>query len=116
MPKRGDRAAPPARSDEWELIFADNATAKGWEHLVRQHPGPLREAWNRLRRDPRTGAPPNRMHRLKADLKTRAIGGVAYEQWQYGITGGGRIWYCIDEAKARLYLTCAGTGHPAQTD
>jgi len=115
MPKRGDRAAPPARSGEWDLVFADSATAKGWEHLASQHPGPLRDAWETLRADPRTGAPRNRMHRLKADLKTRVVAGTAYEQWQYEITGGGRIWYCIDDEKQLVHLTYAGTGHPART-
>lgn len=115
MPKRGDRAAPPARADEFELVFADNAAAKGWEQLARQYPGPLRDAWERLRADPRTGAPPNRMHRLKADFKERTVGGNRFEQWRYEITGGGRIWYCIDAAGRRLLLTYVGSGHPART-
>lgn len=116
MPKRGDRAAPPARAGEWELIFADNAAAKGWETLARGHPGPLREAWERLSADPRSGAPRNRMHQPKAAFRTRVVGGTELEQWQYEVTGGGRIWYCIDDAARRLFITYAGAGHPARTD
>ncbi|WP_218002952.1 hypothetical protein [Nocardia asiatica] len=44
------------------------------------------------------------------------LGGVELEQWQYEITGGGRIWYAIDDADRILYLTLAGTGHPRQTE
>lgn len=107
--------APPARPGEWTLVFADSAVAKGWEQLSKQYPGPLRSAWEILIPDPRSGAPPNRMHRLKADLKTRIVGGVEHERWQYEITGGGRIWYCIDDRRTTLHLTYAGTGHPSRT-
>ncbi|MGH8929572.1 MAG: hypothetical protein ACRDZO_02750 [Egibacteraceae bacterium] len=116
MPKRGDRAAPPPARDEWDLVFADNGAAKGWEQLAAQAPGPLREAWLILRSDPREGAPRNRMHRLKADLKSRVVAGISYEQWQYEVTGGGRIWYGIDDPRHTLQITHAGTGHPARTD
>lgn len=115
MPKRGDRAAPPPGKDEWDLVFADNSAAKGWEELARQAPGPLREAWLILCSDPRDGAPRNRMHRLKADFKTRIVGAVSYEQWQYEVTGGGRIWYCIDDLHRMLHITYAGTRHPTRT-
>ncbi|MGH8901772.1 MAG: hypothetical protein ACRDYA_08825 [Egibacteraceae bacterium] len=98
------------------MVFADNGAAKGWEQLAAQAPGPLREAWLVLRLDPRDGAPRNRMHRLKADFKNRAVAGTSYEQWQYEVTGGGRIWYCIDDARGVLHITYAGTGHPARTD
>lgn len=56
------------------------------------------------------------MHRLKADFKSRTVGGVEHEQWQHEVTGGGRIWYCIDDDHRILHLTYAVTGHPAHTD
>jgi len=116
MAKRGDRAAPPPAKDEWDLVFADNSSAKGWDELSRHAPGPLRDAWKILRADPREGAPYNRMHQLKAGFKTRAVGGVEYEQWQYEVTGGGRLWYCVDDKRRVLHITYAGTGHPSRTD
>ena len=44
------------------------------------------------------------------------IRGVNLEQWQYEVTGGGRIWYCPDPDQRIVWLTLAATGHPQQTD
>ena len=38
------------------------------------------------------------------------------EQWQFGVTAGGRIWYGIDDTTRTLWITQAGTAHPRQTD
>ena len=35
---RGDRAAPPAPDGQWEVRFADAASAKGWDSLAQQAP------------------------------------------------------------------------------
>jgi hypothetical protein len=37
-------------------------------------------------------------------------------QWQYEVTGGGRVWYLVDDRLRRVYLTYAGTGHPKSTE
>jgi hypothetical protein len=84
--KRGDRAAPPPRGGEWDLLFADNAAAEGWDDLSKQAPGPLFEAWAHLRRDPRDRSINSaRVHRLKGELGKRTIGGREFEQWQYEV-------------------------------
>lgn len=44
------------------------------------------------------------------------VGASTLEQWQYEVTGGGRIWYAIDDDARTLWITQAGTGHPKQTD
>jgi len=49
-------------------------------------------------------------------LSVREVGGKTLEQWQYEVTGGGRIWYCIDDDRHTVWLTLASVGHPAQTD
>jgi hypothetical protein len=36
-------------------------------------------------------------------------------QWQYEVTGGGRVWYCDDD-KQRVWITRAGAGHPKATE
>jgi hypothetical protein len=36
--------------------------------------------------------------------------------WQYEVTAGGRIWYCIDKAKHIVWLLHAGPGHPKATE
>ena len=38
------------------------------------------------------------------------------EQWQYKVTGAGRIWYCTDDALHIVFITKARTGHPGETD
>jgi hypothetical protein len=114
VPKRGERVAPPPREGEWDLRYADNAAARGWEELSRAAPSALRAAWERLRSDPRSRS--QRQHPLKAGLATRAIGGVPFEQWQYEVTGAGRLWYAIDEDQRIVWVTFASVGHPRQTN
>ena len=62
----------------------------------------------------RTGA--DRQHRLKGELGSRVVGGRNLAQWQYEVSGSGRIWYCPDPARRVVWLTLAATGHPRQTD
>jgi hypothetical protein len=38
------------------------------------------------------------------------------EQWQYEVTGGGRIWYLVDVKNMTVWVSWAGTGHPNATD
>jgi hypothetical protein len=115
--KRNDRVAPPARAGEWTLIFADNAAASGWEDLCKTAPGPTRDAWDHLSKNPRSREPnPNRVSQLKSDLGVREVKGKKLEQWQYEVTGAGRIWYCPDDATKTVFITYAGVGHPKATD
>ncbi|MFC9769578.1 hypothetical protein [Rhodococcus jostii] len=37
-PKRGERVAPPAAGELWELRFATTDAVKGWDELCRQAP------------------------------------------------------------------------------
>lgn len=37
------------------------------------------------------------------------------EQWQIEVTGGGRIWYCLDKDNRKVWVVLAGTGHPRAT-
>jgi hypothetical protein len=115
-PKRGDRAAPPAIAGEYELRFAESAAADGWEQLARQAPANLRRAYDALRVDPRSKISPERQHRLKGSLASASWKGQELERWQYEVTGGGRIWYVIDDERRTVWLTYAGTGHPRATE
>jgi hypothetical protein len=115
-PKRGDRVAPPAQPDEYELQFATNDSAKGWEELCRQAPTNTRVAYDAIRGCPRPAPPTERQHRLKRDLAWGVYGGRTLEQWQYEVTGGGRIWYLVDTDRRTVWLVQAGTGHPKSTE
>jgi hypothetical protein len=44
------------------------------------------------------------------------LGGRVLEQWQYEVTGAGRLWYCIDDDRRTVWLTLAMVGHPKETD
>jgi len=115
-PKRGDRAAPPPVPGEYDLRFAGNDAAAGWEQLAAQAPGNLRRAFDAIRADPRSRSAPERQHRLKGSLGTGTWKGETFERWQYEVTGGGRIWYLIDDNRRTAWITYAGTGHPKATD
>ncbi len=117
MPKRGERVAPPPRRNEWELRFATNEAATGWEELCAQAPAATRECFDALSLDPRDrSSASTRRHQLKGSLATRELKGRKLEQWQYEVTGAGRVWYCVDDANRRVLLTLATTGHPKSTE
>lgn len=115
-PKRGERVAPPAPRDEWEVRFGTNEAAKGWEDLCRQAPGNTARAWQALRAEPAPTPATPRHHPLKGGLATAPHGGRALPQWQIEVTGGGRIWYLIDDDRRTVWIVVAGTGHPKATD
>jgi len=111
--RRGERVAPPAAADDWELRFATGEAADGWEELCANAPGPTKACWEQLRRDPRRHD--QRQKRLRDKLAERVIGGQSFEQWQFEVTGGGRVWYCPDDGRRIVWLVLARTGHPPTT-
>lgn len=115
-PKRGERAAAPPVEGEYDLRFANSAAADGWEQLARHAARNLRRAHDAIRANPRSATMPERHHRLKGSLATGGWKGQRLERWQYEVTGGGRIWYLIDDEHRTAWITYAGTGHPQETD
>jgi hypothetical protein len=111
--KRGDRVAPPARKGEWELRHT-TGSVEGWEEMCRQARGPVRETWDKLSTAPFDRS--SRQHPLAGQLGTITIGGRALTQWQYEVTGAGRIWYCADVERKIVYLTMVSVGHPKRTE
>jgi hypothetical protein len=111
--RRGERVAPPASGDKWELRFGTGDAADGWEKLSASAPGPLNACWEQLRVDPRRTS--TRQHRLRDDLASRVIGGKTLEQWQYEVTGAGRVWYCPDDLAHTVWVVLAEPGHPSRT-
>ena len=115
-PRRGERAAPPPSEEEYDLRFTSNQAADGWETLSRHAGANLRRAFDIIRADPRSRSSPERHHRLKGSLGTAIWKGEPLERWQYEVTGGGRIWYLIDDTRRTAWIIYAGTGHPKATD
>jgi hypothetical protein len=116
MAKRGERVAPPPRPGTWELRHATGDAATGWDELCAQAPGPTRDCYDALSRDPRDRSNPSRQHPLMGELGKRDVKGERLDQWQYEVTGAGRVWYCIDDKNRRVWLTLAATGHPKSTE
>jgi hypothetical protein len=114
--RRGDRVAPPPLREEYDLRFASNQAAIGWEQLAAQAAANLRRAYDVIRSHPRTKRSPERHHRLKGSLGTAAWKGDLLERWQYEVTGAGRIWYLIDDAHRTVWIVHAGPAHPKATN
>jgi hypothetical protein len=113
--KRNARAAPPPRPGEWTIRHGDQACYDGWETFCNQAPGRIREAFEALTTDPRRRT--IRLEQLRGkELSTRIVRGVEMQQWQYEVTGGGRIWYCVDDANKTVILMRVSPGHPKETD
>ena len=87
------------------MRFANNDAAKGWEHVCASAPSNARSAWERITEEPRHWD--DRQKPLQGSLASAAIGGVDMDQWQFEVTSGGRIWYCIDDTKRTLWVTHA---------
>jgi hypothetical protein len=114
--KRGDRVAPPPARAGWDARFATSEAAKGWEELSRLAPSATREAWLVMTEHPTVPNNPARQHRLRGSLATCTVAGRTLEQWQYEVTGAGRIWYCPDPDQRITWLVLAATGHPKTTE
>ena len=114
MPKRKERVAPPLAPGGWEFRYATSDAVKGWEHICSAAPANARVAWERITTDPRQRD--SCQHQLKGSLGSRTVNGAELEQWQYEVTAGGRIWYCIDDDRGTVWMTDAHVGHPKATE
>jgi hypothetical protein len=112
--KRRERVAPPPAAGGWDFRYGTSDAAKGWDRVCAAAPGNARVAWEKITSDPRDRS--DRQHPLKGSLGTRAVNGEDMEQWQYEVTGSGRVWYAIDDKNKTVWLTEATTGHPKATE
>jgi hypothetical protein len=114
VPKRRERVAPPPPAGGWDFRYATSDAATGWDKVCSAASGNARVAWERITTDPRQRT--ERQHPLRGSLGTRLVNGETLEQWQYEVTSGGRLWYCIDDKRKTVWLTDALPGHPNATD
>ncbi len=68
-----------------------------------------------MRSNPRP-AEDKRHTRLRGDLATRSFDGRDLEQWKIEVTGGGRIFYLVDDAKRTVWVVVATQRHPKITE
>jgi hypothetical protein len=114
VPKRRERVVPPPAKEGWDLRYATSDAVTGWESVCSAAPANARIAWERLTSDPRRRD--DRQHPLRGELGSRQINRETMQQWQYEVTSGGRLWYCIDDERRTVWLTDAATGHPKATE
>lgn len=115
-PSKGDPVAPPPGKGEYEIRYACKEAVEGWRELSKQAPGNTLKAWESMRTDPAPCPATPRHHQLKYQLATVVHQGRELPQWQIEVTGGGRVWYLLDEERKICWLRRANTGHPRQTD
>jgi len=108
--------APPPGPEDWDVRFAENDAARGWEELCRQAPGNTLTAWNALRRHPAPLVSSPRHHRLRHQLAMGMVKGRELEHWQLEVTGAGRVWYLVDRETRTIWIDYAAPGHPKATD
>lgn len=108
--------APPPGEGEYDIRYAASDAVTGWRELCRQAPGNARKAWEWMRTAPAPQPSTPRHHQLKHKYATATHRGRELPQWQIEVTGGGRIWYLVDEENKICWLRHAGVGHPRQTD
>lgn len=111
-PKRGDHVPPPPAVNEWDIRYATKESL-AFTELENQFPGNTAEAKQRLKHSPTIRSDVQK--KLRGSLGSRMIGGTQMEQWQYDISSGARLWYCIDPENHIVWLTLAATGHPRAT-
>jgi hypothetical protein len=115
-PKQGDPVAPPPGRDDYDVRYGKTAAVAGWREVGNRAPGNAVKAWELMRTDPCPKEQTDRQHQLKFDLAYREYKGKRLPQWQIEVTGGGRLWYLVDEDDRKVWLVHAGLGHPKATD
>jgi len=88
---------------------------KSWDELCRQATTSARDAFELMRSNPRS--PEDRRHtRLRGDLAVREFDGRELEQWEIEVTGGGRIFYLVDDRRHTVWVVYASLRHPKRTE
>lgn len=115
MSGRGARVPAPATGQQWDLRYGNKKAADNWEKLCNVAAGNCATMHARLTADPRHAVNPSRHHRLRGGLATAKHAGRDLEQWQYEITGAGRVWFLIDDDNHKVILVLVEPGHPSKT-
>lgn len=105
----------PTKKSEYTLQHVDRSCEVGWENLCASQRNSCAGLFDRLAADPTHVDNPDKQHRLKGTLSTATVLGVEYDQWQYELAKGARVWYVIDHTNKTVFLTNVATAHPNQT-
>lgn len=116
MPKRNERVAPPRAPGGYEVRYLRTEAVKGWEDLCSQAPSAAWEVFHVMATKPCDPENPQRQHRLRGKLDSIEVKGALLEQWQYEVTGGGRVWYAVNSSERVVWISYASTRHPKATE
>lgn len=105
----------PTKKSEHVLRHADRSCEVGWTDLCASQRNSCADLFDRLTRDPAHVDNPDRQHQLKGALSAATVGGVEFDQWQYELAKGARVWYVIDQTTNTVFLTNVAAAHPNQT-
>lgn len=108
---KGSKVDRPQKSHEYRIVFGSRDAEKGWQDLRATQRNVLADAWDALTKNPLELSP--QMHPLKGSLGGVFRGGLHYEQRQFELSGGARIWFYVDEMT--VVLVNVHTRHPNQT-
>jgi hypothetical protein len=108
--------APPPGKDEYTIKYDSADAVRGWQELGNKAPGNTYKAWLAMRTNPCPHPQTERHHQLKGPLAVVPYKGTDLPQWQIEVTGGGRVWYLLDEERKVVILTKASVGHPKETE
>jgi mRNA-degrading endonuclease RelE of RelBE toxin-antitoxin system len=111
---RGARVPRPPSEGEWTLRYTAREVAVEWEKLCSTHASAARRAYDYLTQNPRQRT--ERNFRLKGELGTCDYRGRTLERWQHEVTGGGRIFFLIDDERRTVWLQQVYIGHPKATE
>lgn len=129
---RQERIARPTKTEEWEVVAADKGVAEDWDRYANQEANALATAYDQLSTNPTEFS--SRQKKLEGKTYgTGAYGGKTYDRWQYEVTGGGRIFYFVDDPtsggtkkvertgrgprpRRRVIVEAVHPGHPKGTE
>ena len=115
MAKHKRSVQRPTKRSEYTLQHADRSCEVGWADLCASQRNVCADLFDRLADDPTQVDNPDKQHRLKGLYATETVLGVEYEQWQYELAKGARVWYVVDEKSKTVFLTKVATAHPNET-
>jgi hypothetical protein len=112
LANKGKRVPRPPSPGEWEIRFWRNSVESDWEKLIATHRAAAARAFDYLRTTPLNRT--DRNHPLKGGLARHDHSGLS--RWQHEVTGGGRIWFLLDEKRSTVWIENVHTGHPKATE
>lgn len=104
----------PATGTQWELRFCKKHAVAQWDQLCSQLPEVAARVYDSLRDDPRAHS--DRCHRLRGAEGSGTHRGEIMDRWQFEVTGGGRLFYLIDDPEHTVWLEDVALGHPKRTE